>query len=282
MVHLYENDIIKYTYFKDEIAWIFLLIIIPMSQKRVATLLRASNRFNTPAFWNSSLTDSSSIFWNDFLIRQFLQLMLLSANCVTFLHNTYTSYYSIHNNITLSLPLNITNFRDSSKHSPVNSSDYPNESGLLVPPKLDNFRVFLQQDTLNFRKLFFNRTFSENTLMVGTPSATVVADFIAMQIKLPNKLKCSSFRRGLQVGISSLCRLLFTKNESAVLVGIRISCFGKWSKTRAGRKQTITLSVGRLNSTSISSPLTYSKSTISTKYGSCSVKVWLNFKSFVA
>ena len=253
-----------------------------MSQKRIATLLRASNRFNTLTFWNSFLTDCSSIFWNDFLIKQFLQVMLLSANCVISFHNTYISYYNLHNNITLSVPFIVGTLQDSSISSPVNSAPNHKESKLPISSKLFNFSVFLQQDTLNFRKLFFGKTFSSSTLMVGTPSGTVIANFIAMQMKLPNKLKCSSFRKGLQVGISSLCRLLFVKSNSAVIAGIRVSCFGKWSKTKTGRKQKITLSVGRLNSTSISSPLTYSKSTISTKYGSCSVKVWLNFKSFVA
>jgi len=254
-----------------------------MSQKRTPTLLRAAIRFNTLAYWNSSLADFSPIFWNDFMIRKLLRIMLLYRDFILSSHNTYVSYYSSFNSITLSLPLTIANFRESVKNSPVSFVNNRSTSDYPISCKLANLRIYLQPETKNYRNLLFSdKITGTGGLMIGMPSATVVADFIATQIKLPNNLKCLSFRRGLQNGISGLCRVLILRGDSTVLVGVRISCFGKWSKTKAGRKQKMSLTVGKLNSTTISSPLTYAQSTVVTKYGTCSVKVWLNFRSFVA
>jgi ribosomal protein S3 len=74
-------------------------------------------------------------------------------------------------------------------------------------------------------------------------------------------------------------RAYFTNQHKFLISGIRVSCKGKWSKTATGRAQKLVLTLGKLNTQTIDTFIDYSFSTVATKFGACSVKVLISYKS---
>ena len=79
--------------------------------------------------------------------------------------------------------------------------------------------------------------------------------------------------------------MLFTlrkyfKNKNKFLInGIRISIAGKWKKTGSGRKQRLTINIGRLNIQTMNSFIDYDFQNVSTKFGCFSLKTLISYKS---
>jgi ribosomal protein S3 len=63
--------------------------------------------------------------------------------------------------------------------------------------------------------------------------------------------------------------------KDSKILGMKIVCKGRWSKTNTGRKQYLRIVTGSLSSTSLRAKLSYSSHTVTTRYGRCSVRVWL-------
>jgi ribosomal protein S3 len=105
-------------------------------------------------------------------------------------------------------------------------------------------------------------------------SGQLLADYISRQISLTRKLKDESFKSSLTPGLKHIIR---TIGQDTNLSGLKITCSGKWRKTRSGRKETITCSHGRLLTQSMSSVGTFGFSMINTKFGACGVKVWISY-----
>jgi ribosomal protein S3 len=60
------------------------------------------------------------------------------------------------------------------------------------------------------------------------------------------------------------------------IVGLKVICSGKWKKTRSGRKQKFLVKFGRIKNPSISVATSYNYAFQKTKFGSCSIKVWIS------
>jgi ribosomal protein S3 len=60
------------------------------------------------------------------------------------------------------------------------------------------------------------------------------------------------------------------------ILGFKIVCSGKWKKTRSGRKQKLTIKFGQIVNSSVSNVILYDYSVQKTRFGSCSIKVWIS------
>jgi ribosomal protein S3 len=61
-------------------------------------------------------------------------------------------------------------------------------------------------------------------------------------------------------------------------LGIKIICVGKWKKTNTGRKQKIYLKYGQIQSSNIANKILYHNISQTTKFGVCSIKIWVAHK----
>ena len=117
-------------------------------------------------------------------------------------------------------------------------------------------------------------TNTANKVLYPIISAHVLSDYIKGQIAAQQKFKSLDFRSGLKVGLSRLVNSFFKRffNGGAVR-GLRIVCAGRWSKTRSSRKQRLVINRGSLKRLTLSAFLDYGSSTVTTKFGVCSIKV---------
>jgi ribosomal protein S3 len=67
-------------------------------------------------------------------------------------------------------------------------------------------------------------------------------------------------------------------SKSNIISGLKVECSGKWKQTASGRKQKLLFVVGNIKAQSVDQVISYGFSTINTKFGSCSFKVWVCFK----
>ena len=112
-------------------------------------------------------------------------------------------------------------------------------------------------------------------------NAQILADYIAEQVGFPENQKSQAFRKNLLSGVAKFTIFLLKKvklAKSNVISGLKIECSGKWKQTASGRKQKLIFIVGNIKAQSLDQFLSFGFSTISTKFGSCSFKVWVCFK----
>jgi hypothetical protein len=110
-------------------------------------------------------------------------------------------------------------------------------------------------------------------------SAQVLSSYIKKQMSAPQKLKDLDFRINLKTGISMLALFLFKRfSLGSSIRGLRIVCSGRWTKTRSGRKQRLVYNKGSLKRLTFSALLDYGMSVVTTKFGVCSIKVWILYE----
>jgi hypothetical protein len=112
-------------------------------------------------------------------------------------------------------------------------------------------------------------------------SAQVISTFLAQQLTSSERLKGETFKLGLLSGIASLTTTFLkelTISTKAVVLGLKVECSGKWQQTTSGRKQKLLFSIGSLKAQSASHFVSFGLSTVSTKFGACTVKVWLCYR----
>ena len=108
--------------------------------------------------------------------------------------------------------------------------------------------------------------------------AQTLSDFVVLQENLPNKHKNRNFKWGLKIGIIKLAHFFFNSKTTNLISGIKFICSGRWIKTKSSRKQKFIYSLGKLKNQTISAFLDYGFSFVTTKYGICSLKVWISYK----
>jgi hypothetical protein len=112
--------------------------------------------------------------------------------------------------------------------------------------------------------------------LIPSLNAQILSAYIKRQMSFSQKFKDSDFRSGLKVGITQLAIFLFRRFSNITPIqGLRIVCSGRWSKTRSGRKQRLVYTRGSLKRLAVSALLDYGMSTVTTKFGACSIKVWI-------
>jgi hypothetical protein len=132
-----------------------------------------------------------------------------------------------------------------------------------------------------FSDIFFNKHVKNYTKIANEQflvlAPKIITNYITNQLNKKGILKRSSFATNLNLGIILFCRQLLKRIQNNI-VGLKIVCSGKWKKTKSGRKQKITVKLGRIVSPSISNIILYDFAAQKTKFGVCGVKVWISHK----
>jgi hypothetical protein len=127
-------------------------------------------------------------------------------------------------------------------------------------------------------KSFFN--LKKQTLL-PTFSGQLFCDYITNQISTSTSFKHQSFKNSFDAAVKKIS-LNFVKTQKFQMVsGIKITCSGKWKKTKSGRSQKFTVTIGRLYTQSVNSLTSYGFATSVTKFGCCGIKVWVNYKALI-
>lgn len=88
-------------------------------------------------------------------------------------------------------------------------------------------------------------------------------------------LSVNIFNQTLQYNILKIIKLFLIKFNYKIL-GLKIICVGKWKKTKSGRKQKIYIKYGQIKNLSLINKISYCATTHKTKYGVCSIRVWIS------
>lgn len=107
----------------------------------------------------------------------------------------------------------------------------------------------------------------------------VITEFSNKQIVDYNhiNLQQNNFKSNIQRNLLKYINYLLFKLKYNI-IGLKIVCIGKWKKTAAGRKQRLYLKFGQIKSSNIANKLIYHNIATTTKYGVCSIKIWISHK----
>ena len=229
------------------------------SVNRVSSATKILTGFNTHRLTSTLLESSSNInnlsqISTNSFSRIYLDI-LTSSN--------YTSAFDSIASISKSIPLGQNAIRD-------------------INNKLRHLSV---DSHYSYSTNFDAKTLQRNKGLNSLPalSAQVLAKYITNQIVINDSLKSQSFKSDLSNGIAktSISILkMFQLNDSTLLSGLKVECYGKWKQTNTGRKQSVKFIVGKVHTQQLSQLLSYGTSSISTRFGICTVRVWLCFKSY--
>lgn len=233
-----------------------------------------ATRFAWHSFWNCSAKSYVPVLWNDLLIRYYIFLTLsflgYSANFVMTKKTAYflSTYCSILNAIVFDRSFsNLSQYKIST-------------SNLQIQ---DQFRCLGPNYTLCSYDITRNVTF-QNFLLGSSiidfmnhywVTSSSISYYIAKQLSSLTT-RDVTFKRGLSKGITSLVVSLLKTPEACNIKGIFIVCKGRWSKTRSGRSQVTSLKIGSQKQLKLSSNVISTRSVAVTKYGACSIKVFLH------
>lgn len=138
-------------------------------------------------------------------------------------------------------------------------------------------RIWRTKTDVSFRDKTL-QVYSEVPSISTFVSAGLIADFIGLQLAMPQKLKTWGFKRSLKIGLSHLIQHSLKGSELSLISGIKILCSGRWSKTKSGRSQQFAFCLGKVGTQTFSSFSDFGSATATTKYGVCCVKVWITHR----
>ena len=253
-----------------------------MSQKVNPIVFRLGARSSWLSVWNAKKQDYSSILLNDVEFRS-------SFNAFMSFFGLFPSFplvsYSTKNSVLYSKILNRNDLLkmkfvfNARKKELVNRKRY-NLSMCSF------FSKTLYLDLFNYQKTSERQILKNdqshvffNFLYFPFISAQVLTNFICTQIQETLKNKEVGFKKNIRRGILKVIQSCFNKKTVHFISGIRLICSGRFSKTKSGRTQSLSYSLGKLNIPKVSSFLDYGYSTVTTPLGSCSLHVLLCFKS---
>jgi len=154
---------------------------------------------------------------------------------------------------------------------------------------LQIFRSVLKIFLLNQRPLLFHlvnmetqKTFSKYKTFKSqflTLSPKIFTEFAKNQIAATSavSLTSSNFNKSLQKSLLTLIEIILRAFKYDIL-GLKIICQGKWRKTNTGRKQKVYLKFGQIQSSNLANKVVYDSISQKTKYGVCSIKIWIAHK----
>lgn len=207
--------------------------------------------------YTKNFLDSINVVFNDFIYKR------TNKNLLVYSKNTVDSVF---NNS------NLSTFRRSKRLKKKISN-----SKLLTSLNHQGNYVLNVQPKNKFLRNLSNQLFYFHFSRV---SAAVFASFFVNQIGLSLKMRNKIFKQfGLYKGILFTLRQYFKGKNKLLIRGIKVSLSGKWSKTKSGRKQKLIVSLGRLNAQEMNSFTDYDFKTVATKFGACSIKVFISYKS---
>jgi hypothetical protein len=249
-----------------------------MSQKVNSNVLLLGNRLA----WNSNWCEIKSSY-NKMLLDDFNKrinaistikslnlfsnsLLLKSTNGVLFTYNSLINHRYFNQSINLT-EISLNTSKTDLKY---------------ITPSLPNAFSWANNCNENSKNmcssLCFTNLNSQLLITISIPFvlSKSIADFVANQMLANFSYKSNDFKRGLFQGIVSIVRSVLNKSNYLYVRGIFVKCKGKWTRTRSGRKQLLTFGIGQLNSEQ-KSLTSYATTPFNTKFGSCTIKVWICF-----
>lgn len=234
-----------------------------MAQKTNAISLRVSNKITWSSMWSEDNKTYYYPLFKDLEIRKSFKLL--------------TSFLGVKMNELLI--------------KPQNGSVTINAKRIAQLIKKDSIRVsfkrlvFLKDLAINAHQmgnvLKYKKKVSlwESKMLFWYIPAAFFSEYISLQIKLSLGRRNEVFKLGIQGGIQTMLRYYFNSRRKLFVSGIKVICKGKWTKTNTGRTQKMIFNLGRLNNQVSDSFLDSSISTVTTKFGVCSVKVVISYKN---
>ena len=140
---------------------------------------------------------------------------------------------------------------------------------LFISNKLENNLGSIQTQKKLNKSLFLKSNFI-------TLSPKIFLDFAKIQLKKNDiiTILTSNFNKTLQKSILKFIEIVL-KNYNYDIIGLKIICSGRWKKTSTGRKQKLFLKFGQIKSSDISNKITYQNLSQVTRFGICSIKIWI-------
>lgn len=132
--------------------------------------------------------------------------------------------------------------------------------------------VLSEQYNFQFCDLFLKSKFRIMSSNLLHPK--IITRFLFSQFEKTFTLKNSFFIYNFKTASIFVLKQLIRKFQNEIF-GVKITCSGKWKKTRSGRKQKFSTQLGRIPNSSISRIVFFDQITQKTKFGCFSVKVWI-------
>jgi len=141
-----------------------------------------------------------------------------------------------------------------------------------------NHKSILQQFTTikTQKQIIKQKKFKSNFLSLYPVIFTLFTK-IQLSVLEPNNLVYNVFGKNLQKSLLNLIEI-FLRLFKYQIIGIKLICSGKWKKTNSGRKQKIYLKFGQVQSSNLATKILYNHATQKTKFGICSIKIWIAHK----
>ena len=244
-----------------------------MGQKINSIGFRLGTRRAWNSIWNVEKNNYSNLFFKDLESRKSIKNIL---KFLGFFPNHLIIRKSAKKSLIYSRFITASNFSNVEKHQSITEKNTKYLSP-FINGFLFNFFKFKLPLLQNFMKLQQNNQFKKSMLFPFI-SAHALSEFIALQQGLPLRQKANNFKWGSKWGIIKLAHYFFNSKTTSFLSGIKFICAGKWVKTKSGRKQRFIYSLGKLKNQTISAFIDYGFSNVVTKYGMCSLKVWISYK----
>ena len=152
--------------------------------------------------------------------------------------------------------------------------------GSVSPTNGSNDYNFFLINPTNYKQKLLEEI--NKSVVLPVFDAQCFSEYIAKQVSAQANQKTERFSRNLLTGIANFTILVLKRiklNRSNIISGLKIECAGRWKQTGSGRKQKLIFIAGSVKTQSFQQYLSYGFSTINTKFGSCTFKVWIGFKS---
>ena len=139
-------------------------------------------------------------------------------------------------------------------------------------------QLIIQLSDMNKQKKFEKQVHFDKKFMSLSP--TLITEFVNSQLSTTTfiNLTSNNFNKTLQKSLLNLIEIILQRFKYNIL-GVKIICVGKWKKTNTGRKQKIYLKYGQIQTSNLANKILYHNISQTTKFGVCSVKIWIAHKT---
>lgn len=257
-----------------------------MGQKTNRIVLQLGNKLNWNNVWCENIITSNALVINDIETSNRFQIiirhLMLSSSAIStkrfnsklLMYSKLISHRKLVENVNTSYSENVQSVQKASIESIsplmnnviVRVSNYGEQEKNKYLYFLQAFKVFSVKQKLNYLPFAFS---------------SMLCHYISEQLKGSKKPNDLNFQKNLLNSLVRLSGIFISKTNAVNILGIKIQCSGRWSKTRSGRKQKIVMVLGKTASESNKSLASSSFSAVSTRFGVTGIKVSIRYKATV-
>jgi hypothetical protein len=110
-------------------------------------------------------------------------------------------------------------------------------------------------------------------------SAQIMALYVGGQLEKPVKQRDFNFKTNFKNGVRKIVQTFLKAKTADSICGVKVTCSGRWKKTKSGRKQIFIFSRGKLLTQSLSFFVDTSSYRGQTKYGAFSLKFSITYNN---